>query len=77
MFRGTFLVYSERREAKRAGGGEFYGAARMQNGAARGTDESGYGLAVKVKLTVCGSPRELTSISCDCVPSDSCQAVMV
>ena len=68
MFRGTFLVYSERRGAKRAGGEECCGADGK-----RGL----HGLAVKVKLRVCGSPLELISISRDWVPSVSCQAVMV
>jgi hypothetical protein len=68
MFRGTILVYSERRGAKRAREGECCGAAGE-----RGL----HGLAVKVKLRACGSPLELISISWDWVPSVSCQAVTV
>ena len=77
MFRGTFLVYSERRGAKRAGAESLRGGPEAVQYRREARTMEVYGLAVKVKLTVFGSPLVLTSISWDCVPSDSCQAVMV
>lgn len=67
MFRGTFLVYSERQGAKRAG---------AEDGC-RAPGKRLQGLGVKVKFRVWGSPLDLISISWDWVPSVSCQAVMV